>query len=94
MFCEIQLRLFICLRKLQLSQKMFRKIQKLKTDIPQITSFSKKFTHFTVSAKYNNKLILLRKIQHKMLPEIQIFPKNAMQNTGNFVAQNTDFSEN
>ena len=29
-----------------------------------------------------------------MLRKIQIFPKNVVQNTGNFVAQNTDFSKN
>ena len=29
-----------------------------------------------------------------MLRKIQIFQKDAAQNTGNFVAQNTDFSEN
>ena len=33
---------------------------------------------------------MLRKIQDEMLRKIQFFQKNAAQNTGHFVAQNTD----
>ena len=33
---------------------------------------------------------MLRKIQDEMLRKIQFFQKNAAQNTGHYVAQNTD----
>ena len=92
MFPKIPLILFICLRKLQLNQKNI--LQNTYTNIPRITVFSIFFLHFTVPAKYKNKLIFLRKIQHKMLRRIQIFSKNIVRSTGNYVVQNTDFYEN
>ena len=84
-----------CFRKLQLGQKNVAQITEIKNKYSTNYSFLKqKIAHFTVSTKYRNRLILLRKIQYEMLRKIQIFPINAAQNTGDFVAQNTDLYQN